>query len=104
MSKTAVKRIAEKRRNDLAMVVDRLGEVKALIATLCDEEKTLKEQLIDTRLPSIDGDLFRATVSTSERTTLDSQLVKMFLTPSQIQQCQRVSEVTTVRVTSRIKQ
>lgn len=99
MSKAGVKR-----RNDLAMVVDRLGEVKALIATLCDEEKTLKEQLIDTRLPSIDGDLFRATVSTSERTTLDSQLVKMFLTPSQIQQCQRVSEVTTVRVTSRIKQ
>lgn len=103
MSKIAATRINKKLRNDLGSLVDRLGEVKALIATLCDEEKSIKEQLIDTRLPSIDGDLFRATMSTSERVTLDSQMVKMFLTPSQIQQCQRVSEVTTVRVTARIK-
>lgn len=96
-------KMAFKRKNDLSAVVDRLGEVKALIATLCDEEKTLKEQLIDTRLPSIDGDLFRATVSTSERITLDSNMVKTFLTPAQIIQCQKTSEVTTVRVTARIK-
>lgn len=91
------------RRNDLASLVDRLGALKAQIATLCDEEKAIKEQLVDTRLPFVDGDLFRATIATSERTTLDSNTVKMFLTPSQILQCQRVCEVTTVRVTARIK-
>ena len=95
---------AKAKKNDLGALVDRLGEVKALIATLCDEEKTIKEQLIDTRLPSIDGDLFRATVSTSERVSLDSNMVKMFLIPSQIQQCQRVCEVTTVRLSARIRQ
>ena len=89
--------------NDLASLVDRLGSLKAQIAALCDEEKAIKEKLIDTRLPSIDGDLFRATISTHERTTLDSETVKSFLTPAQLLLCMKVNAVTTVRVNARIK-
>jgi hypothetical protein len=103
MPKVTPAKINQKRKNDMGALVDRLGEVKALIATLCDEENDLKDQLIDTRLPSVDGDLFRATISTSERITLNAEKVKMFLTPAQIIKCQKVAEVTTVRVTARIK-
>jgi hypothetical protein len=92
------------RVNDLADLVDQLGLLKAQISALSDQERVIKDQLIDTRLPSIDGELFRASISTSERITLDSQKVKLFLTPFEIQQCQKVAEVTTVRVTARIKQ
>lgn len=94
---------AKTRINDLGSLVDRLGELKAQIATLCNEEKSIKEQLIDTRLPAIDGELFRASISTHERTSLDSELVKMFLTPAQILQCTKVCEVTSVRVNARVK-
>lgn len=97
MAKTALK------KNDLGALVDRLGELKALIADLCDEEKAIKEQLIDTRLPCVDGCTFRASISTSERVGLDSDKVKMFLSPNEIVQCQKISTVTTVRVTARIK-
>lgn len=92
-----------KRTNDLGALVDKLGELKAEIADLCKQERNIKEQLIETRLPNIDGDLFRATISTHERASLDSELVKMFLTPAQLLQCTKISEVTTVRVNARIK-
>jgi hypothetical protein len=92
------------RINDLSDLVDQLGLLKAQIAALCDQEKIIKDQLIDSRLPSVDGELFRATISTSERITLDSQKIKLFLTPFEIQQCQKVAEVITVRVSARIKQ
>lgn len=91
------------RKNDLASLVDRLGELKAMISDLCNEEKAIKDQLIETRLPSVDGSTFRASISTSERIGLDSEKIKMFLTPAQIIQCQKTSIVTTVRVTARIK-
>lgn len=90
-------------KNDLGALVDKLGELKAQIATLCSEEKAIKEQLIDTRLPSIDGDLFRASISSHERASLDSEMVKMFLTPAQLLQCTKICEVTTVRVNARVK-
>lgn len=93
----------DRRENDLASLVDRLGELKALISDLCNEEKSIKDQLIDTRLPCVDGCTFRASISTSERISLDSEKVKMFLSPAQIVQCQKSSTVTTVRVTARIK-
>lgn len=91
------------RPNDLGDLVDRLGKLKAKIANLCEEEKAIKDELILTRLPEIEGTLFRATISTHERTSLDSEMVKMFLTPSQLLQCTKVSEVTTLRVNARIK-
>lgn len=103
MSKKAAAKINKKLQNDLEAIVDRLGEVKAMIANLCNEEAAIKEQLIDTGLPDIDGELFHVNISTSERITLNAEKVRMFLTPSQIQKCQKVKEVTTVRVTARIK-
>lgn len=90
-------------KNDLGALVDRLGELKAVISSLCAEEKAIKDQLLDTRLPSIDGTIFRASMSTFERTTLDSELVKTFLTPAQVLKCTKVCEVTTVRVSARVK-
>jgi hypothetical protein len=92
-----------KRPNDLGALVDRLGKLKAKISVLCEEEKGIKDELILSRLPEIDGDLFRATISTTERTGLDIEKVKKFLTPAQLLQCTKVSEVTTLRVNAKIK-
>ena len=89
--------------NDLGALVDRLGKLKAKISELCDQENEIKDQLIKSRLPEIDGDLFRACISTHERITLNSEKVKKFLTPAQFVQCTKVSEVTQVRVNARVK-
>lgn len=48
------------------IAVDRLGAVQAAIAPLKTEEEQLKKMLRATGLEVIEGDLFRATISTSE--------------------------------------
>jgi hypothetical protein len=58
-----------------ADTVDELGRVKADIADLESYEKDLKEDLIATGEQAIDGNTFRATVSTSSRTTTDYKAV-----------------------------
>jgi len=47
----------------LAGLVDRLAEIKALTADLTAEADTIKEFLISSNMPAIDGTLHRATVS-----------------------------------------
>lgn len=91
------------RVNDLGALVDQLGKLKAKIAALCEQEKAIKDELVLSRLPNIDGSLFRATISTGERCTLDTELVKTLLTPDQVLQCTKVTEVISVRVNARIK-
>lgn len=86
------------RESDLAFLVDKLGVLKAQIAELCEQERIIKEKLIDTRLPSIDGELFRVSISVHERISLDTEIARTFLVPSELMQCMRVSEAITVRV------
>lgn len=87
----------------LANCVDALGEIKAKISELCEQEADLKQILIFADLPAIEGKLFRATVSHQQRTTLDPDKVKLFLTPEQIEACTRTSDCTVVKVSAKTR-
>ena len=86
---------------DYAAIVDSLGALKAQIAALTEQEKILKKALSDSGYAEIDGSLFRATVSWTERATLDTEAVRSILTEEQQRDCTRVSEIMSVRVVAR---
>jgi hypothetical protein len=81
--------------------VDALGAVKAEMAALAEREKALKAALIEMGDGEYDGVMFRATVSTAERRTLDMKAVREKLSPQFIAAHTNVAEVTTVRVVAR---
>lgn len=97
MSKAQVVRL------DLAKVVDQLGEVKAKIAHLKTVEEQLKKQLVESGEVEADGSVFRATVSFTNRETIDSKAVAEKLGPSRQLITALTSFVpsTTVRVSAR---
>lgn len=82
-------------------IIDRLGELKAKIAELQTEEKALRDEVIALGVGAHEGDLFRATVTESERATLDMAAVREKLSPQFITAHTTVTEVITVKVTSR---
>jgi hypothetical protein len=86
---------------ELALAVDDLGILKARIADLVKQENALKALIAASGYAELDGALFRATVSLSERATLNSERVKGFLTPAQIVACTQTAEVTSVRIVAR---
>jgi hypothetical protein len=61
---------------DYAAIVDELGALKARIADLTKQETKLKTALIESGYAEIDGSLFRAAVTWTERATLDSEAVR----------------------------
>ena len=84
-------------------LVDALGAIKADIATLTAREKILKDKLIALGESAIDGELFRATISTTERETLDMSAVRAKLSPQFMAAHTNIATVTTVRVVARIR-
>ena len=81
--------------------IDRLGELLAQIADLTREAETIKATLREMGDGAYEGDLFRATVSVSERETLDMKAVREHLSRQFIQAHTNVTPVTTVKVVSR---
>lgn len=85
----------------LGNIVDDLGTVKAEIAALQEKEKALTEKLKLTGLTEIDGTLFRATVSTSTRETVDTKTLRADLGEDLVKPYLRTTPVSTVRVSAR---
>jgi hypothetical protein len=85
----------------LALIVDELGMLKAQIAALTEREKVLKDTLTASGYAEIDGSHYRASVTWSERATLDSAAVRALLTDEQVRQCTKVTEFMAVRVSAR---
>jgi hypothetical protein len=81
--------------------IDKLGDLLAQIATLEREANKIKAELKSAGPGAYEGDLFRATVSVSERETLDMDAVREKLSPQFIRAHTRVAEVQTVRVAAR---
>lgn len=81
--------------------VDELGKLKAQIADLCEKESEIKILLMDSGVVEIDGSKYRATVSKTERTSLDAVAVRKILTPKQLVTCTKVTVFTQVKVTAR---
>ena len=84
-------------------IVDQLGMVKAQIAELTRTETKLKERLVAIGIGAHDGNIFRATVSASDRETLDMDAVRAKLSPQFISAHTRVTPVITVKVVARVK-
>lgn len=82
-------------------VIDRLGELKARIADLQAEEKKLRDEIIALGVGAHEGELFRASVSVSERETLDMAAVREKLSPQFIRAHTNVTPVTTVKIVAR---
>lgn len=64
---------------NLASTVDLLGAIKAQIADLARREKELAEVIKASGLPVIEGALFRAAVSVTERQSIDTDAVRLML-------------------------
>ena len=85
----------------LAAAVDEIGLLKAQIAPLEQKLKAAQAKLKEHGDGRYEGTLWAATVSTSERETLDMDAVRAKLTVQFITAHTRVSEVTVVRVTAK---
>ena len=86
---------------ELAKQVDRLGALQAQIADLEKIETAIKNELKAIGDGAFEGDLFRATVATSNRETLDMKAVREKLTPQFIAAHTKVTEVTVIKVVAR---
>lgn len=89
--------------DNLKTIVDQLGALKAQIADLTKLEKTLIDQIKSSGYAEIDGDLYRAAVSWTERVTLNSDRVREVLSAEDVAYCEQKSEVMSVRVSARKK-
>jgi hypothetical protein len=87
--------------NNLTSTIDALGAIKAQIADLKAQEEALRAVLVEQGPGAYEGDLFRATVSESERATLDMAAVRAKLSRQFIQANTIVTPVVTVRVAAR---
>ena len=82
-------------------IVDKLGLLKAEIASLQAEEKKLKEQLVALGTGAHAGNLYDATVTISERDCLDMEAVRNKLSPQFLRAHTSTTKVTTVRVAAK---
>lgn len=64
---------------DIGTIVDTLGNLKAQIAALKAQEDGIKADLIGTGLAAIDGVLFRATISTTDRRVTSAEKLAKLL-------------------------
>jgi hypothetical protein len=87
--------------SNLAITIDALGELKARIADLQEQEKALKDALGDLEPGPYDGQRYRLSVSVSDRETLDMDAVREKLSPQFIRAHTNVTSVRALRVTAR---
>lgn len=89
----------------LATVVDRLAAIKAQVATLNAEADALKDVLVDTGLPFIDGTQHRVAISQCPgRPVIDWRAIAEKLNPSRqlvVAHTTQGEAYTTVRVSAR---
>jgi hypothetical protein len=89
------------RNDNLRPLVDALGNLKAEMAALAERERNIKAQLIQAGVDELEGDLFRCTISKSERESLNMEAVREKLSPQFIRCHTKTVPVTTVRVVAR---
>lgn len=74
-----------------ARIIDNLGVLKAQIKALQDQYDEEVAIFKDFGVGEYEGKLFKLNVSEASRTTLDSKLVKGFLTPAEIRECSKIA-------------
>ena len=87
---------------NVAKLVDDLGVLQAQIAELEGKAKVIKDTLKAEGAGAYEGDLFRATVSVSDRETLDMKAVREKLSPQFISAHTKVTSVACVKVSAKV--
>ena len=87
--------------SNLTKIIDDLGALKARIADLEAQEKALKQALADLSPGAYEGELFRLSISETERETLDMKAVREKLSPQWMRAHTNVTNVRTLRVSAR---
>ena len=82
-------------------IVDQYGEICAMLSFYEREKAALRAVLEGSVLQSAEGKLFRVTVSTSERTSVDLAALRELVPATVIDRCTKKSIVTTVRCAAR---
>lgn len=94
-------KLRKTKTHNLSALVDELGELKAQIALLEVREKEIKSILCDSGESLVRGFDYQAAIIQSTRISLDTVLVKGYLTPAQIVACQKETCYVAVRVSAR---
>jgi hypothetical protein len=81
--------------------IDRLGVLMAQISDLSKEANEIKSALKDMGKGVVEGNLFRAIVIEQERTTYDTDILKLVAAPEILELARRESIQMQVRVTAR---
>jgi hypothetical protein len=81
--------------------IDRLGVLMAQISDLSKEANEIKSALKDMGTGVVEGNLFRAIVVEQERTTYDTDILKLVAAPEILELARRESIQMQVRVTAR---
>jgi hypothetical protein len=81
--------------------IDRLGVLMAQISDLSKEANEIKSALKDMGTGVVEGNLFRAIVIEQERTTYDTDILKLVAAPEILELARRESVQMQVRVTAR---
>jgi hypothetical protein len=81
--------------------IDRLGLLLAEISELTKQADVIKAQLREMGDGAYEGEVFRATVSTNEPSTLDMAAVREHLSRQFITANTKVTEIVTVKVVAR---
>ncbi len=82
-------------------LIDRAGELEALIAPLAAELAEIKASVKERGDGAYLGHYYTIEVSTSQVTALSAKLAKAVLTPAQIEACSTTSDRTRVSVRDR---
>lgn len=86
---------------NLGAIIDALGALRAQMADLERQEKELKDTLVDLEPGAYEGDLFRLSISETERAKLDMDAVRKKLSDQFIRAHTSYSTVRTHRVSAR---
>lgn len=84
-------------KTSLTSAVDKLGHINAQIADLQAQAEPLREQLLQSNKPEVEGKLFRVVLSERTSKRLVSAKVRKYLTARQLKAC--TNEVTSTVLT-----
>ena len=84
--------------SELASLADLYAVAKAEVEAASKKAEALRKQILATGVQTLMGEFFTVEVGLSERSSLDSKMVKALLDETQVASCTKTSLVETLRV------
>jgi len=84
--------------NNIDTLADLYAVAKAEMDACAKRVEELRKEILNTGHEKINGANFAVEVGLSERTTIDTKLVRQFLTNEELASCSKTAVVTTLRI------